>query len=160
MAKQRASPWSHCGKNVKPQHEKGAGWGQTTDSVTSEKGESASWLPGVFYEWIHQSKRKFWGNLNIRLNHTLASSTYKLYFPFAQISQFMSESPQVIFSPFRSSRANNFRTGINIFQDTFRKDKNWEWIKEVEERMCISSRLYTSEVEDKVSETGLLYLCF
>lgn len=56
----------------------------------------------------------WWGNLNIRLNHTLASSTYKLYFPliFARISQFMSELPQVNFSPFRSSRANNFRTHL------------------------------------------------
>lgn len=59
----------------------------------------------------------------------------------------MSELPQEIFSPFRSSRANNFRTSINIFQDTFGKHKNCEWI---EEKMCISSRLYTSEVEDRL----------
>lgn len=72
----------------------------------------------------------------------------------------MSELPQEICSPFRSSRANNFRTSINIFQDTFGKHKNCEWIKEIEEKMCISSKLYTSEVEDKASEMGLLSLCF
>lgn len=86
---------------------------------------------GIGFFWEKKEKRErlgnlyWWGNLNIRLNHTLASSTSKLYFPlfFARISQFMSELPQEIFSPFRSSRANNFRMGINIFQDTFGKDK-------------------------------------
>lgn len=70
-----------------------------------------------------------WENFNIRLNHTLDFSNVKLYFPdilclnvpvHVQISTRDFQSLLLIL------RANKFRNRINMFQDTFGKDRNQE----------------------------------